>query len=50
MDYNAFINKKRRDLMKKNIRKSIMEMLMSIDDVGKLERVHRFIEYIYVSK
>lgn len=36
--------------MKEKLRKSIIEMLMSINDVQSLERIHRFIEYIYTSK
>lgn len=30
--------------------KSIYEMLTNIDDLRKLERIHRFVEYIYISK
>lgn len=30
--------------------KSIQEMLANIYDLRKIERIHRFIEYIYISK
>jgi len=40
-DLNAMIDK---------IKKSIIEMLTSINDVKALERIHRFIEYIYTGK
>ena len=36
--------------MKEKLRKSIIEMLTSINDVRVLERIHRFIEYIYTGK
>ena len=32
------------------IKKSIIDMLTGIDDIKKLERIHRFIEYIYTGK
>lgn len=34
--------------MKKKIKKTVMEMLLDINDVEKLERIHRFVQYIYV--
>lgn len=34
--------------MKDKIKKSITEMLLGMNDVEKLERIHRFIQYIYV--
>ena len=40
-DLNAMIDK---------IKKSIIDMLTGIDDIKKLERIHRFIEYIYTGK
>ncbi len=36
--------------MKEKLRKSIIEMLTSINDIRALERIHRFIEYIYTGK
>lgn len=30
--------------------KSIQEMLANINDLRKLERIHRFIEYVYTIK
>lgn len=33
--------------MKDKLRKSIIEMLTCINDTKKLERIHRFVEYIY---
>lgn len=36
--------------MKEKIRKSIMEMLANINDVKVLERIHRFVQYIYAGK
>ena len=36
--------------MKEKLRKSIIKMLTSINDVRALERIHRFIEYIYTGK
>ena len=34
--------------MKEKIKKSVVEMLLDIDDVEKLERIHRFVQYIYI--
>lgn len=36
--------------MLEKIKKSIIEMLTGINDTEKLERIHRFVEYIYTSK
>lgn len=36
--------------MIKKIKQSIMDMLTSINDMNKLERIHRFVEYIYIGK
>lgn len=36
--------------MKQKIRKSIMDMLMCIDDIKALERIHRFIQCIYTKE
>ena len=36
--------------MKEKLLKSIIEMLTSINDLQKLERIHRVIQYIYTSK
>ncbi len=36
--------------MKEKLRKSIIEMLANIDDVRILERIHRFVQYIYAGK
>lgn len=36
--------------MIEKIKKSIIDMLNEIDDIKKLERIHRFIEYIYTNK
>lgn len=36
--------------MKEKLKKSIIEMLASINDVKALERIHRFIQYIYTSR
>lgn len=36
--------------MQEKIRKSIIDMLMCIDDVKLLERIHRFIQYIYTQE
>lgn len=36
--------------MKEKLRKSIFEMLTGINNVQALERIHRFIEYIYTGK
>lgn len=36
--------------MKEKLRKSIIQMLASINDVRALERIHRFVEYIYTGK
>lgn len=36
--------------MQEKTRKSIIDMLMRIDDVKLLERIHRFIQYIYTQE
>ena len=36
--------------MKEKLRKSIIEMHTSINDVRALERIHRVIEYLYTGK
>ena len=36
--------------MKEKLQKSIIEMLTSINDIRALERIHRFVEYIYTGK
>ena len=36
--------------MKEKLRKSIIDMLNKIEDEEKLERIHRFVQYIYVHK
>ena len=36
--------------MKEKLRKSIIELLTSINDVRALDSIHRFIEYIYTGK
>lgn len=36
--------------MKEKLRKSIIEMLYCINDIKKLERIHRFIEFIYTKE
>ena len=36
--------------MQGKIRKAIIDMLMRIDDVKLLERIHRFIQYIYTQE
>ena len=36
--------------MKEKLRKSIIEMLERIEDENKLERIHRFVQYIYIGK
>ena len=36
--------------MKEILIKSIIEMLDGINDVKALERIHRFIQYIYISR
>ena len=36
--------------MQEKIRKSIVDMLMCIDDVRLLERTHRLIQYIYTQE
>ncbi len=36
--------------MKEKLQKSIIEMLKSINDVRILERIHRFVQYIYMGK
>lgn len=38
------------NIVKEKVQKSIVGMLTSIDDVQALERIHRFIEYIYTGK
>ena len=34
--------------MKEKIKKSVVDMLLDINDVEKLERIHRFVQYIYI--
>lgn len=36
--------------MESKLKKSIMEMLDMIHDIDKLERIHRFIQYILCGK
>lgn len=36
--------------MQEKIRKSIIDMLVRINDVKLLERIHRFIQYIYTQE
>ena len=36
--------------MQEKIRKSIMDMIVRINDVKLLERIHRFVQYIYTQK
>lgn len=36
--------------MKEKVRKSIFDMLLRINDTKKLERIHRFVEYIYLKE
>ncbi|MDD3040528.1 hypothetical protein [Bacteroides sp.] len=36
--------------MKEKLRKSIIEMLLRINDTKKLERIHQFVEYIYTKE
>lgn len=36
--------------MKEKLRKSIIEMLLRINDTRRLERIHRFVEYIYTKE
>lgn len=36
--------------MKEKLQKSITDMLACIDDIQALERIHRFVQYIYTSK
>lgn len=36
--------------MKEKIQKSIIDMIMCIDDIKALERVHRFVQYIYTKR
>lgn len=36
--------------MQEKIRKSIIDMLVRINDVKLLERIHQFVQYIYTKK
>ena len=36
--------------MSNKIRKSIISMLLNIDDFKTLERIHRFVQFLYMKK